>query len=124
MFVEYTYTLDSKLESYSAEKAAAEEKAAAAKAEEERLAKEAEEKRQAEEARLKAEQERLAQVLGRTRAKFILIIKNTPFIHGLYEGRFHIQPFDNRYTYNVRSRNDRKAEHLVVTNYDPMDANA
>lgn len=66
-----------------------------------------------------AEQERLAQVLGRTRARFILIIKNTPFIHGLYEGRFHIQPFDNRYTYNVRSRNDRNVEHLIITNYEP-----
>ena len=65
------------------------------------------------------EQERLAEVLSRTRAKFILIIKNTPFIHGLYEGRFHIQPFDNRYTYNVRSRNDRNVEHLIITNFEP-----
>jgi len=64
------------------------------------------------------EQERLAEVLKRTRAKFILIIKNTPFIYGLYEGHFHIQPFDNRYTYNVRSRNDRQVEHLIITNYE------
>lgn len=64
-----------------------------------------------------AEQERLAQVLSRTPAKFLLIIKNTPFIYGLYDGRFNIRPFDNRYTYNVRSRNDRNVEHLIITNY-------
>lgn len=64
------------------------------------------------------EQERLAAVLGRTPAKFLLLIKNTPFIYGLYEGKFHIRPFDNRYTYNVRSRNDRSVEHLIITNYD------
>lgn len=65
-----------------------------------------------------AEQERLAAVLSRTPAKFLLIIKNTPFIYGLYDGRFNIRPFDNRYTYNVRSRNERAVEHLIITNYD------
>ena len=63
MFVDYTYTLDSKLNSYKEEKARAEEEAkqkaaeeAAAQAEEEaRLAKEAEEKAAAEEAARQAE---------------------------------------------------------------------
>ena len=70
------------------------------------------------------DQARLALTLSRTKAKFLLIIKDTPFISGLYSQGFQVRRFDKQYTYNVRSRNDRKAEHLVVTNYDPMDANA
>lgn len=62
------------------------------------------------------DQERLAQVLEGTPARFILVIKNTRFIHGLYEGRFRILNFDKQYTYNVRSRNRRDTEHLIVTN--------
>lgn len=62
------------------------------------------------------DQERLAGVLRDTRARFILVIKNTPFIQSLYEGVFPILSFDNQYTYNVRSRNDRSVEHLIITN--------
>lgn len=64
------------------------------------------------------EQERLAAVLRHTRANFILVIKNTEFIYHLYNGHFAIQPFDNRYTYNVRSRNERAVEHLIISNMD------
>lgn len=64
----------------------------------------------------KHDQERLANVLKRTQAKFILIIKNTEFIYNLYAERFNILSFDKQYTYNVRSRNDRGAEHLIITN--------
>lgn len=63
---------------------------------------------------------RLALVLSRTKAKFLLIIKNTPYISGLYSQGFYITSFDKQYTYNVRSRNDRNAEHLIVTNYKPV----
>ena len=63
--------------------------------------------------------ERLAGLLSRTRAKFLLVIKNTPFIYGLYEGSFPMYAFENRYLYNVRSRNDRQAEHLIITNCEP-----
>ncbi|MEG2097355.1 MAG: DNA adenine methylase, partial [Pseudoflavonifractor sp.] len=62
------------------------------------------------------DQERLAHVLANTPAKFILIIKSTEFICNLYGDRFRILSFDNQYTYNVRSRNDRSAEHLIITN--------
>ncbi len=62
------------------------------------------------------DQERLAHALKRTLAKFILVIKNTDFIHGLYEKDFHICSFEKQYTYNVRSRNDRDAKHLIITN--------
>ena len=60
--------------------------------------------------------ERLAQFLKNTKAQFLLVIKNTDFIFGLYEGSFRMLAFDNKYMYNVRSRNERKAEHLIITN--------
>lgn len=64
----------------------------------------------------KKDQERLANALKRTEARFILVIKNTDFIYGLYEKDFNILCFDKQYTYNVRSRNDRDVEHLIITN--------
>ena len=64
----------------------------------------------------KMDQARLAVMLKKTKAKFILIIKNTDFIHSLYEQDFTVLTFDKQYTYNVRSRNQRGAEHLIVTN--------
>jgi DNA adenine methylase len=63
------------------------------------------------------DQSRLAEILKDTPAKYILIIKSTPFIEHIYEDNcFHILSFDRQYTYNVRSRNDRQAEHLIITN--------
>ena len=64
----------------------------------------------------KFDQERLAYSLKKTLAKFILVIKNTDFIYSLYEKDFNILSFDKQYTYNVRSRNDRDVEHLIITN--------
>lgn len=64
----------------------------------------------------KNDQTRLAEALKRTEAQFILIIKNTDFIYNLYKDHFRILTFDKNYTYNVRSRNDRKVEHLIITN--------
>jgi len=62
------------------------------------------------------DQTRLAEALKQTRAQFILIIKNTDFIYNLYKDNFRILTFDKNYSYNVRSRNDRKVEHLIITN--------
>ena len=64
----------------------------------------------------KLDQARLAVALKHTKAKFILVIKNTEFIHSLYENDFTLLTFDKQYTYNVRSRNARGAEHLIITN--------
>lgn len=64
----------------------------------------------------KFDQERLASALKKTTANFILVIKNTPFIRGLYEKDFNVLSFGKQYAYNVRSRNDRDAEHLIITN--------
>ena len=75
------------------------------------------------EAFTKLDQARLAVALSKTKAKFLLIIKNTPFIEALYSQGFHVRRFDKQYTYNVRSRNDRAAEHLIITNYPLPDEN-
>ena len=64
----------------------------------------------------KNDQERLAYSLKKTLAKFILVIKNTDFISNLYDKDFNILSFDKQYTYNVRSRNNRDVEHLIITN--------
>ena len=62
------------------------------------------------------DQIRLEKLLETISASFLLVIKDTPFIRGLYEGKFRILQFENRYLYNVRSRNDREANHLIITN--------
>lgn len=67
----------------------------------------------------KLDQARLAVTLSRLSCRFLLIIKSTPFIEDLYSEGFHIRRFDTQYTYNVRSRNNRSTEHLLITNYDP-----
>ena len=64
----------------------------------------------------KNDQQRLANTLLKIKAKFILIIKNTNYIYNLYKDNFRILTFDKNYTYNVRSRNDRNVEHLIITN--------
>lgn len=65
------------------------------------------------------DQIRLAKFLYKTPAKFILIIKNTPFILGLYKNRSNlkIKSFDKTYLYNIKGRNDRNVEHLIVYNF-------
>lgn len=66
----------------------------------------------------KDDQIRLQKALQKTKAKFILIIKNTPFIFSLYnKGCFKINSFDNTYSYCVKNRNNRNVKHLIITNY-------
>lgn len=65
----------------------------------------------------KNDQKRLADFLKQTKAQFLLVIKNTSYIYSLYcDSGLRMLSFDNRYLYNMRSRNDRKAEHLIITN--------
>lgn len=62
---------------------------------------------------------RLADTLQKTKAKVMVVIKNTEFIHDLYKARgFYIGSFDKTYSVNFYNRNDRKAEHLIITNYE------
>lgn len=64
----------------------------------------------------KKDHERLAAYLKQTEANFILVIKNTEFIWSLYRDCFYVLRFHNQYLYNVKQRNDREAEHLIITN--------
>lgn len=67
----------------------------------------------------KKDQERLAKCLYQIKAKFILIIKSTPFILNLYKNKpkIKISSFGKTYLYNVKGRNDRDVEHLVIKNF-------
>lgn len=66
-----------------------------------------------------SDQERLARCLYKTKANFILIIKKTHFIYELYKNKkgIKIKKFDKTYLYNVKGRNDRSAEHLIIYNF-------
>ncbi len=67
----------------------------------------------------KKDQERLAQNLYRTKANFILIIKKTDFIYELYKNQENIKidSFEKCYLYNVKGRNNRDVEHLIIYNF-------
>jgi DNA adenine methylase len=72
------------------------------------------------------DQARLANYLvNKCEAKFMLIIKNTDYILSLYpEGkktlngdRIYVSKFDKKYFVSFQDRNDKNAEHLLITNY-------
>lgn len=65
------------------------------------------------------DQVRLANCLQNIKSKFILIIKKTPFINNLYSNKrgIKLESFEKQYLYNVKGRNDREVEHLIVYNY-------
>ncbi|MBC7615192.1 MAG: DNA adenine methylase [Pedobacter sp.] len=64
------------------------------------------------------DQKRLASFLKATSAKWMVIIKETPFISKLYtHPGINILTFYKNYTYNVRGRNKRGVMHLIITNY-------
>ena len=66
----------------------------------------------------KKDQIRLANYLKSTKAKFMLVIKNTDFIYNLYNvDGFKIQTFDKNYLVSFQNRNDKDVEHLLITNY-------
>ncbi len=66
---------------------------------------------------------RLALTFASLRAKAMMIIGNSPFITKSYEHakqhnpQISIRQYPKKYAYNVRGRNERRATHLVVTNY-------
>ena len=67
----------------------------------------------------KNDQVRLANYLSKTKAKFMLIIKNTDFIYDLYKDKgFYIKSFDKKYLVSFMNRNDKDVEHLLITNYE------
>ncbi|MDR1984148.1 MAG: DNA adenine methylase [Prevotellaceae bacterium] len=66
-----------------------------------------------------ADQIRLSKFLTEeTVCKWMLVIKNTDFIHHLYEKQgIFIKYFDKSYNVSFMNRNERKTEHLMITNY-------
>ena len=67
----------------------------------------------------KNDHERLAAyLLNKCPSKFMLVIKNTKFISQLYENKgLNIETFDKKYLVSFQDRNDKNAEHLIITNY-------
>lgn len=71
----------------------------------------------------KDDQIRLRDALLKTKAKVMVVIKETPFIRSIYEKDFDLNDFDKNYSVNFKNRNDREVNHLVITrNYkiDPL----
>jgi DNA adenine methylase len=66
------------------------------------------------------DQARLAQyLLTRCEAKFLLVIKNTPAIARLYSGQgLNVRAFAKKYAVSFKARNNRQAEHLLISNYE------
>lgn len=67
----------------------------------------------------RVDHERLAAyLLQQCKAQFMLVIKNTPAIFALYnQNGLTIQAFDKKYRVSFQDRNNRDAEHLIITNF-------
>ena len=64
------------------------------------------------------DQQRLADFLLVTPAKWMLVIKSTDFILSLYDDKgLHIRAADKKYMWTIKERNVRDTVHLMVTNY-------
>ena len=65
------------------------------------------------------DQQRLARyLLHDCRAQFMLVIKRTQAIYDLYQQPgVYIRSFDKKYLVSFQDRNNREAEHLIITNY-------
>ncbi len=65
------------------------------------------------------DQKRLANYLiNQTNGKWMMIIKNTDFIFGLYSNKgLNIEIFDKTYLVSFMNRNNKKTKHLLIKNY-------
>lgn len=65
------------------------------------------------------DQARLASyMINECEAKWMLIIKHTDFIYNLYDHQgINIRAFDKEYLVSFMNRNNKKATHLLITNY-------
>lgn len=75
----------------------------------------------------KDDQARLADYLIKEcEANFMIVIKNTDYIYSLYrEGtktangkKLYVSSFDKKYFVSFQDRNDKSAQHLLITNYE------
>lgn len=65
-----------------------------------------------------SDQERLQRVLEGVTSKVMVVIKDTPMIRGLYSSdHWRVESADKTYMWTIKSRNDREATHLTITNY-------
>jgi DNA adenine methylase len=66
-----------------------------------------------------AEQQRLADYLNyKCKAKFMLVVQNTNLIQKLYKNKgLFLNSYAKTYLVSFKGRNDRNAEHLMITNY-------
>lgn len=67
----------------------------------------------------KDDQARLANyLLNECNAKWMIVIKNTPFIYDLYNKKhLDMSSFSKKYLVSFQNRNDKNAEHLLIRNY-------
>ena len=65
------------------------------------------------------DQQRLAHyLLHECQAQFMLVIKRTRAIYDMYrQPGINIRSFDKKYMVSFQDRNNREAEHLIITNY-------
>ena len=64
------------------------------------------------------DQERLARVLGELPAQVMVVVKDTPVVRRIYGGdRWRIVGAPKTYMWTIKSRNDREATHLTITNH-------
>jgi DNA adenine methylase len=66
------------------------------------------------------DQSRLANYfIDECKANWMMVIKNTDFIYELYNKKgINISSFNKKYLVSFQNRNDKKAEHLIITNYE------
>ena len=67
-----------------------------------------------------SDQRRLRDALSLLSAHVMLVIRDTPVIRTLYSSeRWHVIEAAKTYAWTIKSRNDRTATHLTITNYVP-----
>jgi DNA adenine methylase len=65
-----------------------------------------------------ADQVRLERMLARVPARVMVVIKDAPAIRALYgANRWNVTEAPKTYMWTIKSRNDRAATHLTITNY-------
>lgn len=67
-----------------------------------------------------SDQKRLSEFLiNQVNCKWMLVIKNTDYIHNLYDNHsgVYVNYFDKKYAVSFMNRNDKSTEHLLITNY-------
>jgi DNA adenine methylase len=63
--------------------------------------------------------QRLADVMRVVPCRIQLIIKDSPAVRSLYsDSSWRVSAFDKTYLWTIKERNDRRATHLMITNYE------